>query len=93
MSDSASWDWDVVDAIARRLLELIDEREDEEVARSSLLTVGQVAARLEVGAKWVYAHQHELGVVKLGQGSEGEAALQCRSGPSPWVTASRWGSS
>jgi hypothetical protein len=33
-----------------------------------LLTAGQVAERVGVERSWVYAHAHELGVVRLGLG-------------------------
>lgn len=37
----------------------------EEPRRDDLMTAAQVAARLGVGREWVYAHQEELGAVRL----------------------------
>ena len=37
-------------------------------AASACLTVSQVAARYRVSRSWVYAHQRELGAMRLGQG-------------------------
>jgi hypothetical protein len=37
-------------------------------AASACLTVWQVAARYGVSRSWVYAHQRELGAMRLGQG-------------------------
>jgi hypothetical protein len=62
-------DSEFVDAIARRVLELAAESRASEVSRRpQLLTVADVAARLRVGPKWVYAHQRELGAIRLGDG-------------------------
>lgn len=52
-------------AIAAEVAELLDRRDDP----PALLTAGQVAARFNVDRSWVYAHAHELGVVRLGSGS------------------------
>jgi hypothetical protein len=45
--DRGHSDWELVDAIARRVLELIEERDPSN--GPALLTVAQVAARLGVG--------------------------------------------
>ena len=62
-------DPELVDAVARRVLELAAEAQaaagDEP---SELLTVADVAVRLRVNPKWVYAHQQELGAIRLGDG-------------------------
>lgn len=50
-----------VDAIARRLVELL--RQDV-----SLLNAAQVAHRLGRSREWVYRHAEELGAVRLGDG-------------------------
>jgi hypothetical protein len=60
---------ELVDAIARVVVEL--SREPDGAGRDrgpELLTVADVAARLKVSPKWVYAHQHELGPIRLGDG-------------------------
>ena len=54
-------------AIAEQVAELL-RRRDEAVDLHALLTAGQVAARFNVDRSWVYAHAHELGVVRLGSG-------------------------
>lgn len=65
----------IVDAIARRVVELLEgSRARADAARpspepgSACLTVSQVAARYRVSRSWVYAHQRELGAMRLGDG-------------------------
>lgn len=65
----------LVDAIARRVVELLESaRGDADVAgpgtddRGACLTVSQVAARYCMSRSWVYAHQRELGAIRLGRG-------------------------
>jgi hypothetical protein len=48
-----------IEAIAARVAELLDR------PRHRLLKVDEVAALLAVNAAFVYAHQHELGVLRL----------------------------
>lgn len=50
-----------IEAIAREVAALLERRN----APGQLLTAGQVAARFNVDRSWVYAHAHELGVVRL----------------------------
>jgi hypothetical protein len=60
-----------VDAVARRVVELLDVKDargSEGHRRSVSLTVAQVAARYRVSRSWVYAHQRELGAMRLGSG-------------------------
>jgi len=60
---------DIVDAIARRVLELQRQAEVKaEGVERELLTAGELAARLGVHRKWVYAHQRQLGAIRLGVG-------------------------
>lgn len=68
--DDPRWlDPELIDAVARRVLELVGERDTGNgSAPSGLLTVGEVAQRLRVSTKWVYAHQRRLGAIKLGDG-------------------------
>lgn len=68
-------DAQLVDAIARRIVELLEgSRARAGAARpgidagSACLTVSQVAARYRVSRSWVYAHQRELGAMRLGDG-------------------------
>ncbi|HEY1277446.1 MAG TPA: hypothetical protein VGF25_21240 [Thermoleophilaceae bacterium] len=65
----------LVDAIARRVVELLDgSRARADAARpatepgNACLTVSQVAARYRVSRSWVYAHQRQLGAMRLGDG-------------------------
>lgn len=63
------FDPEFVDVVARRVIELTRQAEPAAgQGASDLLTVAEVAARLRVGPKWVYAHKHELGAIKLGEG-------------------------
>lgn len=72
---AANADAQLVDAIARRVVELLEgSRARADAARpasdpgSTCLTVSQVAARYGVSRSWVYAHQRELGAMRLGKG-------------------------
>jgi hypothetical protein len=47
-------------------LELLDERERPRAC--AFMTVAEVAAVYRVSPQWVYAHQRELGAVRLGDG-------------------------
>ena len=63
----------VVDAIARRVIELLDASRGAGAIASATegeacLTVSQVASRYRVSRSWVYAHQRELGAMRLGEG-------------------------
>jgi hypothetical protein len=60
-----------VDAIARRVIELLDASRGAGATASATeacLTVSQVASRYRVSRSWVYAHQRELGAMRLGEG-------------------------
>lgn len=59
-----------VDAIARRLHELQQQPIRPIAVRTAgeLMTVAEVAKHLRVNPKWVYAHQKELGAIKLSDG-------------------------
>jgi hypothetical protein len=65
----------LVDAIARRVVELLEGARVRTGAADTggdpeggCLTVSQIAARYRVSRSWVYAHQRELGAMRLGQG-------------------------
>jgi hypothetical protein len=61
--------YDVLDAIAQRVLELQREVNiGHQESGCELLTASEVAARLRVNPKWVYAHQIRLGAIRLGEG-------------------------
>jgi hypothetical protein len=67
---SASPDPGFVEAVARRVVELLDDAENDGAPPGcgSALTVAQVAARYGVSRSWVYTHQRELGAMRLGSG-------------------------
>jgi hypothetical protein len=56
-------DSDDVEAIARRVAELVGQKH-------GLVDAQSVAAELQVEREWVYAHARELGAVRLGAGSK-----------------------
>jgi hypothetical protein len=55
----------LVDLIAQRVLQLLGDRNDDQV---QLLTVAQVARRFQVHPSWVYANAQRLGALRLGPG-------------------------
>src|SRR5215211_3802061 len=55
----------VVDLIAERVLQLLGDRNGDEI---QLLTVAQVARRFQVHPSWVYANARRLGALRLGTG-------------------------
>jgi hypothetical protein len=64
-----------VDAVARRVVELLDTRAAVNGAPrpntaddAPCLTVAEVAARYRVSRSWVYAHQRQLGAYRMGPG-------------------------
>jgi len=71
---------DLVDAVARRFLELVRQEATATGADPpDLLTVAEVAARLKMSPKWVYAHQRRLGVIKLGDGPKARLRFDPRA--------------
>jgi hypothetical protein len=58
-------DLTLVDFIAQRVLELLRDRNGDEI---QLLTVAQVARRFQVHPSWVYATARRLGALRLGTG-------------------------
>lgn len=58
-------DLKLVDLIAQRVLQMLGDREGDEV---QLVTVAQVARRFQVHPSWVYANARRLGAVRLGTG-------------------------
>src|SRR3954467_15057198 len=58
-------DLTLVDFIAQRVLELLGDRNGDEL---QLLTVAQVARRFQVHPSWVYANAGRLGALRLGPG-------------------------
>jgi hypothetical protein len=75
----------LVDAIARRVVELLEggrarlgAADPGADAQGVCLTVSQVASRYHVSRSWVYAHQRELGAMRLGQGPRARLRFDAR---------------
>lgn len=58
-----------VEAVARRVVELIRSEGDSPVGRR-LVDAATLAVELGVERSWVYAHRAELGAIQLGTGSK-----------------------
>jgi len=56
-----------VEAIARRVVELLEKRGFQ---RRELVDAAELARRLGIERSWVYSHAIELGAVKLGKGAK-----------------------
>jgi hypothetical protein len=56
-----------VEAVARRVVELLEERGRQ---RRELVDAAELARRLGIERSWVYSHAIELGAVKLGKGAK-----------------------
>ena len=65
MAVAPGLDLTLVDVIAKRVLELLSDRDGDEV---QLLTVAQVARRFQVHPSWVYTNARRLGALRLGTG-------------------------
>ena len=60
----------LVDAVAQRVLELLDGRGCTQ-ERSQFVTAGELAGILGVSRDWVYRHADELGAERIGIGGDG----------------------
>ena len=60
-------DPELVDAIARRVVELLEKKG---IQQRELVDASELARRLGIERSWVYSHAIELGAVKLGQGKK-----------------------
>lgn len=58
-------DPETVEAIARRVVELLERRD---LQRRELVDAAELARRFGIERSWVYSHAIELGAVKLGGG-------------------------
>ncbi len=56
-----------IEALARRLAELIDSKNDPP-SEQRFISAEEVARRWNVGRRWVYEHAEELGARRLGDG-------------------------
>ena len=59
---------DDIEAVARRVVELLDERDDLARAPVGLVDAHTLARRLHVKVGWIREHADELGAVRLGDG-------------------------
>jgi hypothetical protein len=57
-----------IEAIARRVIELLDGQLSAVPDRAALIDVRELARRTGMSCTWIYAHAHELGVIRLGKG-------------------------
>ena len=58
-----------IDAVARRIVQLgVGADSDKQQSDGELLTVSEVARRLNASPHWVYAHKRDLGAIRLGDG-------------------------
>ncbi|HMJ02271.1 MAG TPA: hypothetical protein VK506_04980 [Conexibacter sp.] len=63
---------DDVDAIASRVVELLDHgRGSGRAEARQLVDAGAIAAQFGVSRSWVYEHATELGAIRLGEPGEG----------------------
>jgi hypothetical protein len=60
-------DPETVEAIARRVVELLEKRG---LQRRELVDAAELARRLGIERSWVYSHAIELGAVELGTGAK-----------------------
>lgn len=77
----------LVDAIAQRVIELLDARHQRACA-GELVDAAALARLLGVERGWVYRHAHELGAVRLGgekgrlrfDSEQAKRAMHCQNG-------------
>src|SRR5437763_13330158 len=80
-------DRELVDAVALRMLELLDER--EQVQQVGLVDASTLARVLGVRADYVYRHADELGAVRLGEGKRATLRFDVERAMSSRVSSSR----
>lgn len=64
----AGEDRELVEAVARRVVELLDERSSQ--SGRKMVSAKALAVELEVSLDFVYAHADELGGIRIGGGSK-----------------------
>lgn len=74
-----------VDAIARRVADLLGRSGGEEAGDSSALSVKEVADRLGVNPSFVYANARELGGYKLGDSPRARWRFDATRLPAPGI--------
>jgi hypothetical protein len=73
---------DVVDAIARRMLELLDERDAQP---SGFVDAKTLARTFGVSTRTVYEHAAELGGVQLGEGDRRLIRFDVQKAREAWI--------
>lgn len=73
----------LVEAIARRVVELLDERSGE--APAGLVDAATLARLLGVSRSTVYDHRAELGGVRLGEGTRGRLRFDVDEARAAWI--------
>jgi hypothetical protein len=69
-----------IDAVAKRVVELgVGADHTRFTDSSELLTVAEVARRLNVSQQWVYAHKRDLGAIRLGGGPKARLRFDGRA--------------
>lgn len=79
-----------IDALARRLADLLDRGPEDGDGEGTMLSAAEVARRWDVSRRWVYEHAVVLGARRLGDGPRprlrfdpGEVARRLGAGISP----------
>jgi hypothetical protein len=72
-------DDDGLEELAAKLRPYLADRSADEHDARQLMTVAEVATRLRTSPKWVYAHQHRLGAIKLGDGPKARLRFDARA--------------
>jgi hypothetical protein len=57
-----------IDAIARRVVELLDDQLAGAKEPAALIDVGELARRTGISRTWIYTHALDLGAIRLGSG-------------------------
>jgi hypothetical protein len=65
---AASLDSASIEAIARRVAELLEHPFAGRPGMSVLIDAGELARRTGISRAWIYQHAHELGAIRLGHG-------------------------
>jgi len=88
-----------IDAIARRVVELLDSHTTGATQPAALIDAAELARRTGTSRTWIYQHAHELGAVRLGSGPNARLRFDAAAvslalsadgpGPSPPVSQPR----
>ncbi len=75
----AALDDDGLQELAAKLHPYLAGRSADRRDARQLMTVAEVAAQLQMKPKWVYANQHRLGAIKLGDGPKARLRFDARA--------------